>query len=194
VTDAPANSPGLPAWPGIDEEALAAACSVIARRFVIAKSKSVGILPVAGALNLGPLIVRLAAALARFGDGKVGVIPRWRSWSRASAMETGGAGGASELRLGAMGPQIVAIVPPAAGDAREAALGLQPALWQLPEGISRVLVDLTGYTKTGGWPGAGVLVDAIALAVPRKAARRDRLETLLGAIPAGKNLGSILIG
>jgi hypothetical protein len=93
-----------------------------------------------------------------------------------------------------MGPDVVAIVPPAARDGREAALALQPALWELPQGITRVIVDLSGYSKPGGWPGTGVLVDGVVLAVPRRIARRSRVEGLLAAAPAGKCMGSILLG
>jgi hypothetical protein len=186
-----AHASGLPAWPGIDEEEVAATCAVIARRFVLSQRKSIGVLPAGGALNLGPLLVRLAVALARFGEGKVGVIPRWRSWTRDPG---GGEGDASSVRLRAMGPDVVAIVPPAAGDVREAALVLQPALWDLPASLTRVLVDLSGYSKPGVWPGTGVLVDGVVLAVPRRIARRSRVERLLAAAPAGKVMGSILLG
>ncbi len=182
----------MPAWPGIDESGVAMTCSVIARRLSLAKKKSFGVLPVGGSPNLGPLLVRLAAALARFGPGKVGVIPRWRSWAK----DPGGAEAddASSVRLRAMGPDVVAIVPPAAEDPRRAALALQPALWELPEGITSVLVDLSGYSKPGAWPGTGVLVDAVVLAVPRRHARRARVTSLLAAIPEGKSLGAILLG
>jgi hypothetical protein len=182
----------LPAWPGIDEAEVGTLCAVIARRVSLSKKKSVGVLPVAGAFNLGPLLVRLAAALARFdAESKVGVIPRWRSWAR----DPGGASdSASTLRVRALGPQVVAIVPPAAPDARRAALELQPALWELPPGITRVLVDLSGYSKTGAWPGTGVLVEGVMLAVPRRIARRGRIEGLLAAIPDGKFLGTLLLG
>lgn len=187
----PAHPPGLPAWPGIDEDAVAATCAVIARRFVLSQKKSVGVLPVAGALNLGPLLVRLAVALARFGEGKVGVIPRWRSWTKDPG---GGEADAGSVRLRAMGPDVVAIVPPAARDVREAALVLQPALWDLPSSLTRVLVDLSGYSKAGVWPGTGVLVDGVVLAVPRRIARRSLVERVLAAAPAGKVMGSILLG
>jgi hypothetical protein len=189
-----ANSPGppgLPHWPGIDEDAVAATCALIGRRIVLANKRSVGFLPAGGAPNLGPLLVRLAVALARFAEGKVGVIPRWRSWAK----DPGGAQGEpGAVRLRAMGPDVVAIVPPAARDVREAALVLQPAMWELPPGITRVLVDLSGYSKTGAWPGTGVLVDGVVLAVPRRIARRSRVERLLSAAPADKCMGSILLG
>jgi hypothetical protein len=187
--------PPLPAWPGIDEDEVARTCGVIGRRLFLAQKRSLGVLPVGGASNLGPLLVRLAVALARFGEGKVGVIPRWRSWAKDSRGAAQGASDAAPaVRLGAMGPNVVAIVPPGAADSREAALGLQPALWELPAEITRVLVDLSGYAKAGVWPGTGVLVDAVVLAVPRRVARRDRVEGLLAAMPAGKCLGAILIG
>jgi hypothetical protein len=189
-----AHASGLPAWPGIDEEAVAATCAVIARRLVLSQKKSVGVLPVGGAPNLGPLLVRLAVALARFGEGKVGVIPRWRTWARDPGGAEGAAADASRVRLRAMGPDVVAIVPPAAGDVREAALVLQPALWDLPAGLTRVLVDLSGYSKPGVWPGTGVLVDGVVLAVPRRIARRSSVERLLATAPAGKCMGSILLG
>jgi hypothetical protein len=185
------KQPAFPAWPGVDEAAVGATCLAMARRLAKAPGRALGVLPAAGTLNLGPLLVRLAGALAGFVGGKVGVIPRWRSWAR----DPGGAGGeAGALRLRALGPSVVAIVPPAAPSSRAAALALQPALWSLPEGVARVIVDLSGYSEVGVWPGAGVLVDGVVIAVPARAARRDQVEALLGAVPEGKTLGTILVG
>jgi hypothetical protein len=93
-----------------------------------------------------------------------------------------------------MGPNVVAIVPPPARDSRAAALALQPVLWELPEGVARVLVDLSAYAEEGAWPGAGVLADGIVVAVPARGARARRVEALLHAVPDGKCLGTILIG
>jgi hypothetical protein len=121
----------------------------------------------------------------------VGVVPRWRSWAR----DPGGEGTEKgALRLRAMGPSVVAMVPPAARDSRAAALALQPVLWSLPEGVARALVDLSGYAQEGAWPGAGVIADGIVVAVPARAARANRVGALLRAVPEGKLLGTILIG
>jgi hypothetical protein len=187
----PASDAHFPAWPGADEAEIAQTCAALARRLVAANARAVGVLPAAGSPNLGPLLVRLASAMAGFVGGRVGVVPRWRSWARDPG---GGGGERAALRLRAMGPNVVAIVPPAARDSRAAALALQPALWELPEGVARVLVDLSAYAEEGAWPGAGVLADGIVVAVPARAARAGRVEELLRAVPDGKCLGTILIG
>jgi hypothetical protein len=185
------HRPAFPAWPGVDEAAVATTCAVMARRLAAAEARAIGVLPAAGAMNLGPLLVRLASALSGFVRGKVGVIPRWRSWSRDPG---GGPAEAGMLRVRALGPNVVAIVPPPAREARAAALALQPAVWNLPDGVACVLVDLSGYSEAGAWPGAGVVVDGIVLAVPARVARRARVEALIAAVPEGKALGTILVG
>jgi hypothetical protein len=166
-------------------------CAALARRLAATDARALGVLPAAGAPNLGPLLVRLAGALAGFVGGKVGVVPRWRSWAK----DPGGADGDhGELRLRAMGPDVVAVVPPAARDSRAAALALQPVLWELPAGIVRAVFDLSGYGEEGAWPGAGVLADGVLVAVPARVARASRVADLLAAIPDGKCIGTILIG
>jgi len=174
-------------------------CGVMARRLAAAPARVIGVVPAGGGtplnaldtLNLGPLLVRLASALAGFVGGRVGVVPRWRSWGK----DPGGSSGESgTLRLRAMGTSVVAIVPPACPNSRAAALAVQEALWSLPPGIERVFVDLGGYAALGAFPGAAAVADGIVLAVPARRVWRARLEKLLGAIPEGKNLGSILIG
>jgi hypothetical protein len=181
----------LPSWPGIDEASVETMCTVMARRLQGASARAIGVLPAAGSVNLGPLLVRLATGLAGFTGGKVGVIPRWRSWA---GDPDGAAGDASGLRLRAMGANVVAIVPPACPNSRAAALVLQDALWSLPGGIARVLVDLGGYGAEGLLPGASAVADGIVLAVPVRRARRAGVAKLLAAIPEGKCLGTILVG
>jgi hypothetical protein len=184
----------LPAWPAADEAELGRTCAAIARRLSQAQAPAriVGWLPVVSGVNLGPFLVRLAVSLSSFAGGQIGVVPRWRSWAK----DPGGAtGDASSVRLREMAPGVVAIVPAPCPDSRAAALALQPALWSLPAGIVRVLVDLSGYTADGVLPpGAGKLVDGIALAVPARQARRQHVAALLRAIPPGKSLGAILVG
>jgi hypothetical protein len=185
----PSSRVPLPAWPGADEAAVATACTIMGRRLHAAPARVIGVLPAAGgSMNLGPLLVRLASALAGFASGRVGVVPRWRSWAKDAG------GGAETLRLRAMGPSVVAVVPPACANSRAAALAVQDALWSLPAGIARVLVDLGGYAAPGALPGAGALVDGIVLAVPARRARLSAVAKLLAAIPEGKGLGTILIG
>lgn len=193
AADAPAGRPAVqpfPSWPGIDEAEVAATCAAMARRLAASQAKAIAFLPAAGAPNLGPLLVRLADALAGFVGAKVGVIPRWRSWAR----DPGGADDKGALRLRGMGPNVVAIVPPAARESRAAALALQPILWGLPEGVARVLVDLSAYTFEGAWPGAGVLADAVIVTVPARGAYARKVDALLRAIPDGKCIGTILVG
>jgi hypothetical protein len=181
----------LPSWPGIDEAVVETTCTVMARRLHAYPARAIGVLPAAGSAHLGPLLVRLASALAGFEDGKVGVVPRWRSWARDGG---GGAGDTSGLRLRAIGENVVVIVPPACPNSRAAALVVQDALWSLPSGIARVLVDLGGYSAPGAFPGASAVADGIVLAVPVARARRAVVAKLLAAIPEGKSLGTILIG
>jgi hypothetical protein len=159
----------------------------MARRLNAEPARVIGVLPAAGSMNLGPLLVRLASALGGFAEGRVGVVPRWRSWAKD-------AGGATEVRLRAMGPSVVAVVPPACANSRAAALAVQDALWSLPAGIGRVLVDLGGYAAPGALPGAGAVVDGLVVAVQARRARLSRVAKLLAAIPEAKNLGTILIG
>jgi hypothetical protein len=181
----------FPAWPGANEAAVAQECAALARRLVATNAKTIGVLPAAGSPNLGPLLVRLANALGGFVGGRVGVVPRWRSWAK----DPGGADGEhGELRLRAMGPNVVAIVPPAARNSRAAAVALQPVLWELPQGVARVLFDMSGYGETGAWPGAGALAEGVVVVVPARAARAGRVADLLAAIPDGKCIGTILIG
>jgi hypothetical protein len=191
VDDHPHRS-ALPAWPGADEAELGRTCAAIARRLSQAPARIVGWLPVVSGMNLGPFLIRLAVSLSSFAGGKIGVVPRWRTWVKDPGGATGDTG---VVRLRAIGPDVVAIVPAPCPDSRAAALALQPALWSLPEGIARVLVDLSGYTADGVLPpGAGALVDGIALAVPARQARRQQVLALLRAIPPGKSLGAILVG
>jgi hypothetical protein len=183
----------FPAWPGADEAAVAQTCAALARRLAATDARAVGVLPAAGTPNLGPLLIRLANALGGFVGGRVGVVPRWRSWARdPGGAQEGDAKGA--LRLRAIGPNVVAMVPPPAKDSRMAALALQPILWSLPEGVARVLVDLSSYAEEGRWPGAGVIADGVVVAVPARMARATLVSALLRAIPDGKCLGTILIG
>jgi hypothetical protein len=186
-----AGAHAFPAWPGANEAAVAQECAALARRLVASDARAIGVLPAAGSPNLGPLLVRLASALAGFVGGRVGVVPRWRSWAK----DPGGADGEhGDLRLRTMGPDVVAIVPPTARDSRAAALALQPILWELPQGVARVLFDLSGYGEQGAWPGAGVLADGVVVAVPARVARASHVGDLLRAIPDGKCIGTILIG
>jgi len=181
----------LPSWPGIDEAAVEMTCTIMARRLHASPARAIGVVPAAGSSNLGPLLVRLATALAAFETGKVGVVPKWRSWARDPG---GDAGEASALRLRALGPSVVAIVPPASPNSRAAALVLQDALWSLPSGIARVLVDLGGYAAPGAFPGASAVADGIVVAVPLARARKAAVAKLLAAIPEDKSLGVILVG
>jgi hypothetical protein len=178
----------LPSWPGIDEAAVETTCTIMARRLHASPARAIGVVPAAGSSNLGALLVRLASALAAFESGKVGVVPKWRSWARDPG------GDASALRLRALGGNVVAIVPPASPNSRAAALALQDALWSLPSGIARVLVDLAGYAAPGNFPGASAVVDGIVVAVPLSRARKAAVAKLLAAIPEGKSLGVILVG
>ncbi|HTA18671.1 MAG TPA: hypothetical protein VK989_05230 [Polyangia bacterium] len=182
--------PALPAWPGADEAELTVVCGVMARRLAATSARVIGVVPVGGpvSLNLGPLIVRVASALAGFVGGRVGVVPRWRSWAKDTSGEAGG------LRLRAMGPDVVAVVPPAAQNSRAAALAVQEAIWSLPASIKRVVVDLGGYAAPGALPGAGAVADGIVVAVSAGRARRAHVAQLLAAIPTAKSLGTILVG
>jgi hypothetical protein len=189
--DDPLQRAALPAWPDTDEAALATACTVMARRLAVTPARVIGVLPAAGTMNLGPLLVRLAGALAGFGGARVGVVPRWRTWDKDPG---GGAGDVGRLRFRALGADVVAIVPAAARDSRAAALALQEALWSLPEGVGRVLIDLTGYAAPGSLGAGAVIADGVALAVPAGRALRTRVARLLGAIPEAKRLGTILVG
>jgi hypothetical protein len=189
--DEQTHRPALPAWPGADEGELTVACGAMARRLSASPARVIGVVPAAEAPNLGPLLVRVAGALAGFVGGRVGVVPRWRSWGKDSGAADDDV---ATLRLRAMGPDVVAIVPAASANARVAALAVQDALWSLPAGIARVLVDLSGYSAAGHLPGAGALADGLVLAVPARRARRARVEKLLAAIPEGKALGTILVG
>jgi hypothetical protein len=71
---------------------------------------------------------------------------------------------------------------------------VKDALWSLPSGIARVLIDLGGYAVEGALPGAGAVADAIVVAVPLARARKAVVAKLLAAIPEGKSLGVILVG
>jgi hypothetical protein len=190
VEEEQSHRPALPAWPGADEAELTVVCGAMARRLAASSARVIGVVPVGGsaALNLGPLLVRVAGALAGFVGGRVGVVPRWRSWAKDTGGEAGG------LRLRAMGPDVVAVVPPAAQNSRAAALAVQEAIWSLPASITRVVVDLGGYAAPGALPGAGAVADGIVLAVSARRARRAHVAKLLAAIPQAKSLGSILVG
>src|SRR5436190_23924477 len=88
-----ADAPATAAPRDTTEDELAAACSSIARHLARTGARSVGLLPVgaprrrrgksspdrpeASGLDLGPVLERLAAALAMFVEGTVGYIGPW---------------------------------------------------------------------------------------------------------------------
>jgi hypothetical protein len=196
--DGAPRAPAGYAWPTADEAAVALACTRIARQIVRSGARSVGLLPFAGrapgagepgggasavpAVDLAPLLERLAAAVAAFDGTTVGFIAAWTAWEAEPA-------GVRPLR-----PGVRQITPSRCDDAAAALKALERVLAAPPEGIGRLLVDLGGLAPPGRVPAAATAVDKLVAAIVARRVRKAWVSTLVGDFPAGKSLGAILIG
>jgi hypothetical protein len=190
-------SSGYP-WPGEDEATLSAACARIARQLARSGTRVIGVLPLAEPprrrrrgrrrVVLGPLLERLAEALAGFVDGSVGFVGPWKGW------RTGGATGTPAERMRQLRPQVFELCPPACGDSQAAAVALRHTLSYLPPAMARVLVDIGEYAPSGRVPAVAGATDGVLVAVLARRARKRVVAGLVAGLPDGKCLGAILIG
>jgi hypothetical protein len=198
------DAPGY-AWPGADEEAVSAGCARVARHLALAGVRTIGVLPVFGtparrprpgqldpseAVDLRPLLERLAGSLAAFGGGTVAFFARWKDWGAED--RSGGADRTMRMRMPR--PHVAEMLPPRCQNGPAAAFALRHALAALPPVVQRVLVDIGGYVPASRVPPVVDLCDGVLLAVGTARVRRRWLAPLLDQLPAAKRLGAILIG
>ena len=181
-------------WPHADEETVARTCARVARLIVRAGARSVGIIPLGQrrpddpALDLAPLLDRLAGALVAFDGGTVGLIGAWKGWGE----EEGGAASRSGARV--IRPGVLELVLPACASPRAATEALKDALATPPAGVARVLADLGELAAPRHAPAAASAFDAIIAAIPARRVRKHEVTAVARGIPQGKSLGAILVG
>jgi hypothetical protein len=192
------------AWPGAEEQALEVTCARIARHLSLAHPRTVGFLPIGGegtgrgarTLSLAPLLSRVAGQLIGFVTDDVAIIDSWRTWSpgQKGDGEGDGAGAGPASRIDEIQPRVLDVMPPPCKDAMAAAAALRNTLGILRRSVSVALVHLGGYAPVGIAPSTLNMVDGVVLVVSTRRTHRTAVAAMAEQLPAGKQLGAILVG
>ena len=200
------------AWPSADEQALEVTCARVARQLALAHPRTVGFLPIGGegtgrgarTLSLAPLLSRVAGQLIGFVTDDVAIIDSWRTWSPGQKDADGdgdgdadagaGAGTDPTSRIREIQPRVLDVMPLPCKDAMAAAAALRNTLGILRRSVSIVLVHLGGYAPVGIAPSTLNMVDGVVLVVSTRRTLRTAVAGMAQQLPAGKQLGAILVG
>jgi hypothetical protein len=182
-------------WPGAAGEALRAAATRIARQLARLEAPVIGLVPVDERANLkarlAPLLVELAEAFVPFLAGEVAIVDSWHTWSWGEALSVGAA---AAHRTRWLRPRVLEIAPVPCGDADAANVALENALAGRPNTVEQTLVNLGGYASPGVVPAPVRYMDGAVMVMAARRTRGEAVAALATQLPAGKDLGAILIG
>jgi hypothetical protein len=148
-----------------------------ARRVLLNRPGTVGLLSVGEAVDSAAVALRLAAAMNRLTGERIGLFPRWRDWRRdGRAIERAG---------------VMVLSPPAQRDLVAALAALNAAVAGARTRFAHVLIDLAGLPLRH--PTTLGCADALITLAASGRVREDHLLAVERLLPDDRNLGVMLI-
>jgi hypothetical protein len=148
-----------------------------ARRVLVNRPRTVGLLPVGTAVDSAAVSLRLGAAMNRLTGELIALIPRWRDWRRD--------GGVIE-RAG-----VVVLHPPAQSDLPGALAELESAVAGARARFAHVVIDLAGVPLRH--PATLRCADALVTLAASGGVSEEHLLAVERLLPVDRNLGVMLI-
>jgi hypothetical protein len=173
-----------------------AECVRIAQRLRRTGRKIVGLLPASDEIAVPPIAVQIGLALVELSGATVALVDgnvRWPAFSALAAAADTGRDESLFVTRWVRG-SLAVLTPPRASDPGAGVPHLARLLGQGSDLFGHVLVDLTGFDLTGDHLAAIELVQAALVVAQAGLTREADLVRLRQELPAGKNLGVLLVG
>jgi hypothetical protein len=148
-----------------------------ARRVLVNRPGTIGLIPLGKAVDSPSVSLRLAAAMNRLTGQLIGLFPRWRDWRRD--------GGAIE-RAG-----VAVLHPPAQSDLAAALAALEEGVARARVRFAHVVIDLAGLPLRH--PTTLGCADVLVTLAASGAVREDHLLAIERLLPDDRHLGVMLI-
>jgi hypothetical protein len=179
-----------------DDHRVHAECVRVAQRIRQTGRKIVGLVPTSSDVAVPPIAVQLGLALVELSGATVALVDanvRWPAFSSLAAEEVRTQ---DEMIFATrwLRGSLALLTPPRAWDPGAGVPQLARVITQGSELFAHVLVDLTGFELVGDHLAAVELVQSIMIIARAGRTKETELLRLQHDLPAGKNLGVLLVG
>jgi hypothetical protein len=168
-------------------------CTRVARLLREGRERMIGLVPASEVVAVPAVALQLGLGLAEIAGAPVAVVDAHGSWPGAAELASAGKVEASLFACSWMAENL-AFLTPRTFDFGALVLKLGAALYAEAQIFAHLLIDLTGFAQHGEEQAAMAMLDGVIVVAREGVSTRPELVRWMRAVPAGRNLGVLLVG